>query len=449
MTAPSNRLLIWTAGLAVPLALASAAFPAWTLPCLAVFLLAALVAILDLLGAVRRPPPITVVLPEVTRYSRGREGVFTASLVQDETARRPHSLRIGLPFPPAIQTETPVQQLRLPRESGAYPVQWPCTPYQRGHFHLEGAYIAWASRLGLWQVRRRFDARAEIRVYPNLIQERNRMASLFLNRDGAGIHAQRQVGKGREFEQLRDYQPGDSYEDIHWKATARRGYPVTKTYQIERTQEIYVVVDASRLSARPLPGGAPDDPPEPQLEHLLRAALLLGLVAEKQGDFFGLATFSNRVHTFIRASKGRGHFTRCREALCTLQPRLVNPDFEEICTFIRLRLRRRALVLFLTNLDDPVLAESLARNLDLLANRHLVLVNMITADHVQPVFSRGPVGNVDEIYAHLGGHLQWQSLRETQRALQRRGVDMHLTGHENLCGDLVSQYVNVKQRQLL
>ncbi|MDP2323583.1 MAG: DUF58 domain-containing protein, partial [Gammaproteobacteria bacterium] len=128
---------------------------------------------------------------------------------------------------------------------------------------------------------------------------------------------------------------------------------------------------------------------------------------------------------------------------------LVNPDFEEICTFLRLRLRRRALVVFLTNLDDPVLAEALTRNLELLSNRHLVLVNMITPDHIQPMFSQGPVENVDEIYAHLGGHLQWQNLRETQRALQRHGVDMHLTGHASLCGDLVSQYIGVKQRQLI
>ena len=57
------------------------------------------------------------------------------------------------------------------------------------------------------------------------------------------------IGKGREFEKLREYIPGDSYDEIHWKATAKRGRPVTKVFQIERTQEVYVVIDASRLSA--------------------------------------------------------------------------------------------------------------------------------------------------------------------------------------------------------
>jgi len=90
----------------------------------------------------------------------------------------------------------------------------------------------------------------EIRVYPNLHPERRNLAGLFLNRGAFGIHAQRQVGKGRDFEKLREYIPGDSYDEIHWKATAKRGHPVTKVFQVERTQEIVVVIDSSRLSAK-------------------------------------------------------------------------------------------------------------------------------------------------------------------------------------------------------
>ena len=95
---------------------------------------------------------------------------------------------------------------------------------------------------------------AEIRVYPNLVTERKNLAALFLNRGSFGLHAQRQLGKGREFEKLREYVPGDGYDELHWKATARRGRPITKVYQIERTQEVYVVIDASRLGGAASPG---------------------------------------------------------------------------------------------------------------------------------------------------------------------------------------------------
>tara|TARA_R110001592_G_scaffold192624_1_gene439448 strand:+ start:1207 stop:2556 length:1350 start_codon:yes stop_codon:yes gene_type:complete len=449
MISPSNRLLLWCAWLVLPCALVSALGNAYLAGALALFLFGLLLALIDFYRGAHYPKTLLVHLPALTRYSRHRAGRFEVTIESTVARTRPYGLRVGLSVPEGLNVEEPIQSVTLPGAIGRYPLPWTCTPQRRGKFSFDGAYIECLSPWGLWMFRRHVGNVAEIRVYPNLIPERNRMASAFLNRTGVGAHAQRQVGKGREFEQLREYIPGDSYEDIHWKATARRGFPITKTYQIERTQEVYVIVDSSRLSARTIPGSGPNGTAEAQLEHTLSAALLLGVVAERQGDFFGLATFSDRVHTFIRASKGRGHFNSCREALYTLEPQRVNPDFEEICTFIRLRLRRRALLIFLTNLDDPVLAESFSKNLDLLANRHLVMVNMITPSHVRPVFSQGQVSNIDEVYRHLGGHLQWHNLRETQRTLFRHGVDLHLANHESLCADMVSQYVSVKQRQAL
>ena len=66
----------------------------------------------------------------------------------------------------------------------------------------------------------------------------------------------------------------------------------------------------------------------------------------------GMLTFSDRVHEFVRARNGQAHYSLCRDALYTLQPKIVTPDFDELCAFIRLRLRRRALLVFLTALDD-------------------------------------------------------------------------------------------------
>ena len=118
----------------------------------------------------------------------------------------------------------------------------------------------------------------------------------------------RQIGRGREFEKLREYVPGDGSDEIHWKATARRGRPITKVFQVERTQEIYVVIDASRLSARP----AGD---ETALERSIAAALIVGAAAERRGDLFGLAAFSHQVEAFTRARNGKSHYAACRDAI--------------------------------------------------------------------------------------------------------------------------------------
>ena len=78
----------------------------------------------------------------------------------------------------------------------------------------------------------------------------------------------------------------------------------------------------------------------------MTAALLLAMAAEQQADQFGLIVFSDRVLDFVRARSGQAHFDACRDRLYTVQPQDVSPDFEEVCTFIRLRLRKRALLIF-------------------------------------------------------------------------------------------------------
>jgi hypothetical protein len=132
-----------------------------------------------------------------------------------------------------------------------------------------------------------------------------------------------------------------------------------------------------------------------------------------------------------------------------LQPTSVNPDFDELCTFLRLRLRRRALLVFLTNLDDAILAESFVKNMELIHRQHLVLVNMLRPAAAQPLFSNQAVGSADDLYHELGGHMLWHDLRELERVLHYLGVNFSLLENEKMCVDLVSQYITVKRRQLL
>jgi uncharacterized protein (DUF58 family) len=110
---------------------------------------------------------------------------------------------------------------------------------------------------------------------------------------------------------------------------------------------------------------------------------------------------------------------------------------------------RRALLVFLTSLDDPMLAESFVKNMDLIRRQHLVLVNMLQPPGVAEVFSNPNIATLDELYQHLGGHLLWHNLRELEKVLQRRGVKFSLLGNEKLSVELVSQYLGVKRRQLL
>ncbi len=376
-------------------------------------------------------------LEPITRLALDRPGEVSIRFLNP----RPQvfSLRAGLPVPRELELESVEIDAALPAGTWSR-VALPVHPTRRGDFPLDACYVEAPSPLGLWSHRRRLAAEGRIRVYPNLMAERAALAAI--SRQTVGPRQPRQIGKGREFEKLREYMPGDGFDEIDWKATARRGKPVTRVFRVERTQEIYVLIDAARLSGRLVDG-------QTILERYLTAGLILGDTAQREGDRFGLVTYSDQVHRFLRASSGAPHFGLCRDSLVSLTTQLVNPDFDELFTQIRTRLRRRAMLVFLTALDDPILAENFSRNARLLARQHLVCVNMIQPADMQPLFQGPPPAATDDIYDRLGAHLSWQKLNECGRGLRQQGIQFSLLDPQRLTYELIEQYRSLKQRQIL
>jgi uncharacterized protein (DUF58 family) len=296
--------------------------------------------------------------------------------------------------------------------------------------HLEAG-----SRFGLWVGRDSRAVACRLQVFPSM---RDPETMLLLRRAGDGPRLVRQVGKGREFEKLRDYSPGDSYEDIHWKATARRSRPVVKLYQVEHAQEVYLAIDQSRLTAR-----------ENMLEDYIGAALHVAIAAERYGDRFGMIAFSDRVHRFVRARNGANHFRICREAIYNLQPRRVNPDFREVFAEIGKNLQRRSLVMFFTALDDPLLAENFESEVGVLARRHIVVVDSLETAATRPMFAGDPPGSLDDAYQRLAGQMLHNRLRTAQIRLRNRGVRMEIVTAADLKRQASAAYLQIKRRQLL
>jgi len=432
MMVPRTRLLVSVAAVLLPCSVAGALVPGSLVSCVLIAVLFSGIAGADAFFSRNALAGIRAEFPPVCRMIAERPAEIPLHLTNAALAPRP--LRIGLALPAEINSPAP--DLNLIAPAGASHSSWPCTPSRRGRYALDSVYLETPSILGLWSMRRVSPVRAELRVYPNLRKEH--IETLFLNRGNFGTHLFRQVGKGREFEKLREYSPGDSYDEIDWKATARRGRPITRVFQVERTQEVYVVIDTSRLSAR----GA-------TLDRFVSAALALGLAAERQGDLFGLVAFGKQLHRFVRAKNGKPHYAACRDAIYSLQAEKHSPDFDELCAFLRLRLRRRALLIFLTELDDPVLAESFIHNVKLISRQHLILVNMLRPAGASPLFRDSDVQDVDDIYRRFAGHLVWHKLRETEKVLGNAGVRFSLLDPARLSAELVASYQSIKARQLI
>jgi uncharacterized protein (DUF58 family) len=431
--------LIWVvAAVGFPAALALGLFPAAArAPALMAMAIPVLAATIDALLRNRALAGLRVQLPDLVRAVEGRE--VSLQILIRNSGGKPRAVRLSLALPEGLSSELEEQLVRLPADAPAVKLQWVCTPDRRGRHVVDACYLEGASPLGLWTVRRRDETALELRAYPNLRED----AALIAPRRGqVGIHSLRQVGRGREFERLREYQPGDGADDIDWKATARRGRPVTKVFQVERTQEVYVVIDTSRLSGR-------TSASQTNLDRAIKAALLTGASVENHGDLFGLTAFSDQVETFVRARSGKTHYAACRDAIYQLRPRAVSPDFDELVTFLRLRLRRRSLLLFLTSLDDPLIAENFAKATRLLASRHMVVVGMLRPQGANQIFSDPNVETSRDVYRQLAGHLAWRKLHELERTLRRQGVRLTLFAPDHFAKSLIGLYDEIKQRQLV
>jgi uncharacterized protein (DUF58 family) len=450
MIAPRPGLIGWGAGIVLPLTILSTLLPGWrtlTLPAIALFVV---IALLDLLWNWRKHRDLEFVVSDTIRTIAGRS--FQCPLRLSATPTQSGAARAALALPPSLSAVTGDILLKLESGEAPLPIPLELRAESRGIFLISHLFFDWISPLGWWIYRQRQPIHCEVRVYPDLTAEGRQLAR-FLKRNEVGIHHYRHLGRGREFEKLREYEPGDGFDTIHWKATAKRRHPITKVYQTEKAQEVYVALDSSRLSGRLVAneyatsgsvGGQ-----IPTLERAIASSLLLCAAAQSQGDLFGLLTFSDKIDHLVTARSGPAHFNRCRDMLAGLQTRLVSPDFGEIASTLMARIKRRALIIFLTSLDDPVLSEAFLSSMDFVARRHLILAVMLLSPSVRPLFSPLGVEKIDDIYHDIAGHLRWTRLIELRRQLQQRGIQLCLVSNQGASLDVVTQYIALKRRQAL
>ncbi len=441
---PSTKLIRWVAWAGVPLALIAAAAPNSGNALAAIAATAVALVALDAARAAPRARGAAVSVASPVRVVVGEPSEVP---IQWSAPNADPPVWLAPDWPPELGAAEPPRPALEPGRQGI--CRWPCRPRTRGRYALRLAALIARSPWGLWEVRRRIPLNTEIFVLPNLREERRRVAAQFLSRGGIGLRRRRPVGKGREFEKLREYVPGDDYGDIHWKATARRRHPVTKLYQIERTQEVIVAVDASRLAGRPAPRRRGEVTPPILLDRFISAALLLVAAARDRGDRVGLLVFDRAVRRFLPPGHGAPHLHHCRDALLGASPAPGSPDYGEMFAFLRTRLHKRALIVVLAALDDAAAAARFATAAAAAARQHLLLALSIRPPEARPVLSGPPPASLADAYAALSGHERWRRLEELRRALRRIGVVFEAVDDERLSAAAISRYVEARERQRL
>lgn len=468
--APSRPLVALAA---VPLACACLA-PAWAAAARTAWLLAGALcaaALLDLAWGQWRGSRLAASLNTTTasadpRFVAGGDGGAARTLAGRIACTTGQPLRLRLRLAAVGPELRPLRvrlvwmaadesleaHLRLPtgatvlRLAGAGPWihDFELQPQRRGLAEGLRCGLEYRSRLGLWRVLERQTLAERFRVDPDLAHARRLLLTSPVYRAVVAHARVPLTGQGREFERLRDYQSGDGYSDISWKATARRAAPVTRLFQWEQRQQIYFVVDHSRTSGRTPPGSKTC-----WLDRYVLTALAGAAAAADVGDEFGLITFAERVSGWLPAACGPGQFSRMRDRLVGLQPSAAPAGYDRLFADIRVRLRRRAYLLLCTSPVEPGVDETFAQAAAGISGTHLTLVNGILPEDIAPLFTGAPVATLEDVYGRFAGDLDWQRLEAFAHRLGRMGIQLRLVRASQLMRAAVEGYLESKRGQRL
>ncbi len=322
---------------------------------------------------------------------------------------------------------------------GQATLRYAALPVRRGAYRFGDVTVRYPTGLGLLLRQHTYPLAREVKVYPNLRDvKRYELALRRGHLQEVGLRRTRQYGVGAEFERLRDYHPDDDYRRINWLATARRHRPVTIDYQIERAQNVLLLLDVGRLMSAPI--GALT-----KLDHAVNACLLTAYVCLARGDNVGLLAFADRVTLYLHPRGGKGQFHAMLESLYNVAPQATESDYRVAFAHAEQRLRRRALVVVFTEIVDADASRTLVAMLARAATRHVAVCATMRDPIIDEMATLAPSGS-REVYRRAVALTLDARRRATLDTLHARGVIPIDVPANRLTPEVISTYLDLKAR---
>ncbi|MBL4689715.1 MAG: DUF58 domain-containing protein [Nannocystaceae bacterium] len=433
---PSRTLVVLTA-FPVAFALGVAFEPSLLWPLLALDGVIIIGAVIDLLWA--RGTKVTVegrVAPEV--MSIGRANVVRVQLRSHSSRPLTVTLFEDL-FEHGRSPDLPLKIKLAPgsRAEASYRV----VPTRRGAYTLGDHWIRHRSPLGLWIRQHRIAAEVAVRVYPDVQAVRAYELMAPHNRAVAGSRLTRYKGGESEFEALRNYNRGDQYRAIDWKATARRCKLICRDYQLERNQSVMFALDSGRLMTAVV-----DE--LPLFDHALNSALMMAHIVGRTGDDAGVMTFADETRSYVPPLAGRQMARRFVQATFDVHPELRETDFRAAFLRVAGRLRKRSLIVIMTQVIDEGGAKDLLETTRTLGRRHLPLCVLLRDSQLEQL-TQPSGGGVGALYDAAAAAELLARRDQLVRDLRNAGALVLDVLPADLTPALVNQYLEVKVRHLL
>ncbi|MDF2380841.1 DUF58 domain-containing protein [Nostoc ellipsosporum NOK] len=318
-------------------------------------------------------------------------------------------------------------------------IDYSLRPVIRGEYDFGNIYCYAEGPLKLVSRRYTIDAHRIVKVYPSYMQMRRYQLLAASNKlQEAGVKRVRRIGHSMEYEQIKEYVRGDDYRTINWKATSRRGDLMVNSYEDERSQQIYCLINKGRVMKMPFENMS-------LLDYAVNASLVLSNVALVRQDKAGLVTFAENLDAWVAADKKPTQMNRILEVLYRQQTRFLEADYEKLYSHIRHRITNRSLLVLFTNFESP---ESLQRALPALrkiAHYHLLLVVFFENTELTAV-SQHKAKTIEDIYIKTIADKFAYEKRLMVKELRNNGILAILSTPENLTIDAINKYVELKNR---
>jgi uncharacterized protein (DUF58 family) len=349
--------------------------------------------------------------------------------------------------PASLRAAPPLLELTLgPKSEASAP--YTILPRARGDVRVGQSFLRYQGWLGLAQRWAVAPTQQTVRVFPDLEQARQQALYLIRSRQiEMEKRRKRQRGSGREFESLRDYRQGDDIRDICWTATARRHQLTTRIFEIERSQAVWIVIDAGRLLRAEVPEQQSGQRLS-KLDYSVNAALSVAQVAVQCGDRVGLLAYGRHIQCNVAAGRGGLHLRSIVDCLAQVRGEPSEADHSRAARVLLTEQSRRSLVVWITDFAETPTTPDVIEYAMQMTQRHLVVFSAMNQPDLTALAETTPQ-SAEEMYRHAAA-LEIAYRRDLLlRGLRQRGVFAFELLPGMLASTLVNQYLEIKERNLL
>ncbi|MFC4212044.1 DUF58 domain-containing protein [Pedobacter lithocola] len=313
-------------------------------------------------------------------------------------------------------------------------------PTKRGEYDFGFIRVYTSSPIGLVKRKYNFDGAKVLPVFPSFINlGQYELMAISNNLTEFGIKKIRKIGQSSEFDQIKNYVGGDDIRTINWKATARKGGLMVNTYTDERSQNVYCVIDKSRVMRMPFEGLS-------LLDYAINASIALSKVAMLKQDKAGLITLSETIGSIIPAERKPAQLGHIMQVLYKEKTRYLESNMEALYSTIRSVIKQRSLVVFFTNFESLSALQRQLPYLKKISKYHLLLVVFFENTELKSL-STTPAKDVEGIYHKTIAEKFIYEKKQMALELNKYGILSVLTSPQKLTINVINQYLALKGQQ--